>query len=88
MEVNLQEELVALLRAVTAPNAGALVENLTRLDAALARARPDLHPQLAHFLERRSYAKALMFLEGRADIPAGVCGGGKAPVGGGKSGPA
>jgi hypothetical protein len=29
-------------------------------------------------LENRSYAKALMFLGGETDIPAGVCGGGRA----------
>ena len=34
-----------------------------------------LHPQLLHFLERRSYAKAAMFLGGAEDIPVGVCGG-------------
>jgi hypothetical protein len=37
--------------------------------------REVLHPQLVHFLENRSYAKALMFLGGASDIPVGVCGG-------------
>jgi hypothetical protein len=41
----------------------------------LERGRPGLHPQLAHFLENRSYAKALMFLGGDTDIPVGICGG-------------
>jgi len=37
--------------------------------------RAELHPQLAHFLEQRSYAKALLFLGGAEDIPVGRCGG-------------
>jgi hypothetical protein len=45
------------------------------LDTALAQGRGVLHPQLVHFLERRSYAKALMFLGGEQNIPVGVCGG-------------
>ena len=47
----------------------------TRLDDLLARGRKTLHPQLVHFLGNRSYAKALMYLQGDANIPAGVCGG-------------
>ena len=34
-----------------------------------------LHPQLVHFLENRSYAKAHLFLGGESDIPVGICGG-------------
>ena len=34
-----------------------------------------LHPQLVHFLEKRSYAKALLSLGGETDIPVGACGG-------------
>jgi len=45
------------------------------LDDFVGRGRVGLHPQLVHFLERRSYAKALMFLGGETDIPAGACGG-------------
>jgi hypothetical protein len=46
---------------------------MARLDDWAAKAGRDLHPQLAHFLERRSYAKALAFLGGAEDIPAGAC---------------
>ena len=54
---------------------------MARLDEILEKARSDLHPQLVHFLERRSYAKAVMFLGGESDIPVGICGGraGKEP---------
>jgi hypothetical protein len=54
---------------------------MARLDESLARGRGTLHPQLVHFLENRSYAKALMFLGGETNIPVGACGGraGKTP---------
>jgi hypothetical protein len=42
---------------------------------ARGRASGELHPQLVHFLENRSYAKAVMFLGGQTDIPVGACGG-------------
>ena len=42
---------------------GAVSERIDKLEAALPR---PLDPQLAHYLQRRSYDKALEFLEGRA----------------------
>ncbi|MDB6128633.1 MAG: hypothetical protein JWM35_2529, partial [Verrucomicrobia bacterium] len=39
-------------------------------------------PQLEHFLGKRSYAKALMFLGGETDIPIGACGGRPGPAAG------
>ena len=35
----------------------------SRLDAAIARVRPNCDPQLGHFLDRQSYLKALAWLE-------------------------
>ena len=35
----------------------------SRLDAAIARVRPNCDPQLRHFLDRQSYVKALAWLE-------------------------
>ena len=35
----------------------------SRLDAAIARVRPNCDPQLRHFLDRQSYLKALDWLE-------------------------
>jgi hypothetical protein len=41
----------------------AVSEKIDKLEAALPR---PIHPQLAHYLKRHSYDKALEFLEGRA----------------------
>lgn len=54
---------------------------LTRLEQLLAAHRAELHPQLVHFLEGRSYAKALLWLGGESGFakpasPPGGCGGG------------
>lgn len=54
---------------------------LSRLEELLARHRDELHPQLVHFLEGRSYAKALLWLGGQSGFaqpasPPGGCGGG------------
>lgn len=54
---------------------------LTRLEALLDAHRSELHPQLVHFLEGRSYAKALLWLGGESGFakpanPPGGCGGG------------
>ena len=54
---------------------GAIASQMAMLDGYLEQARGTLHPQLVHFLERRSYPKALLFLGGESAIPAGSCGG-------------
>jgi hypothetical protein len=51
-----EEKHIARLRAVS--------EKIEKLQAALPR---PVDPQLAHYLQRRSYDKALEFLEGRDD---------------------
>lgn len=75
MEAQIKDALATLLAAIKAGDGQTVVDEMTRLDDFLARGRPGLHPQLVHFLENRSYAKALMFLGGDTDIPVGVCGG-------------
>ena len=54
-----------------------MAAEMTRLDDVVQQQRGSLHPQLVHFLERRSYPKAVMWLDGDANIPAGICGGGR-----------
>lgn len=75
MEKQIKDALNALLSAIKAADGQTIADEMTKLDDYLVRGRAGLHPQLAHFLENRSYAKALMFLGGESDIPVGVCGG-------------
>lgn len=75
MEQEIKAALIALLDGIKAADGRVIAAEMARLDDLTARGRLGLHPQLVHFLERRSYAKALMFLGGEQDIPVGVCGG-------------
>ncbi|MDB6169102.1 MAG: hypothetical protein JWM88_1966 [Verrucomicrobia bacterium] len=77
MESQIKASLISLLAAIKRPDGTVVAQEMERLDDFLARgqAAGSLHPQLGHFLEKRSYAKALMFLGGETDIPAGACGG-------------
>jgi hypothetical protein len=75
METEIKASLIALLDAIKVSNAKIISAEMARLDDFAARGRMTLHPQLLHFLERRSYAKAAMFLGGAENIPVGICGG-------------
>lgn len=55
--------LIALLDGIKRSDGEAIAREMGWLDAVAAAERGRLEPQLAHFLERRSYAKALAFLE-------------------------
>ena len=75
MENQIKNSLSALLAAIKASDGQVVADEMAKLDDYLERGRPGLHPQLVHFLQNRSYAKALMFLGGETNIPVGVCGG-------------
>lgn len=75
MEVEIKAAVSGLLEAIKASDGQRVASEMARLDELLERGRATLHPQLAHFLQNRSYAKALMFLGGATDIPVGACGG-------------
>jgi hypothetical protein len=75
MEAPIKESLKSLLDSIKNSDSIGIGREMERLEALLEAGRTGLHPQLVHFLERRSYAKALMFLGGETDIPAGACGG-------------
>jgi hypothetical protein len=75
METQIKDALIALLAGIKAADGQTIADEMAKLDDFLARGRPGLPPQLVHFLENRSYAKALMYLGGDANIPVGVCGG-------------
>lgn len=67
--------------AVKAADGAAISAALSALETLLATHRHALHPQLVHFLEGRSYAKALAYLGGQSGFakpssPPGGCGGG------------
>ena len=75
METQIKSSVVALMAAIKAGDSSIVADEMARLDEFAAQGRSSLHPQLLHFLERRSYAKALMFLGGETDRPVGACGG-------------
>jgi hypothetical protein len=75
MEARIKESLISLMDGIKRADGNLVVERMAQLDTYLEQGRGTLHPQLVHFLERRSYPKALMFLGGETDIPVGVCGG-------------
>jgi hypothetical protein len=88
MESQIKESLISLMAGIKAADGTTIAAEMVKLDDWLARGRGVLHPQLVHFLENRSYAKAVMFLGGESDIPVGVCGGraGKAASAGAAAG--
>lgn len=77
VEPQIKDILRSLFAGIAQADGAVILAETARLDALLSANRATLHPQLRHFLEGRSYAKALMFLGGESDIPVGVCGGGK-----------
>jgi hypothetical protein len=77
MEQEIKGWLIKLLDGIKAAD-GEIVAMATEwLDDLAWSRRSALHPQLVHFLQKRSYQKALLFLDGEPDIPAGICGGGR-----------
>lgn len=75
MEIEIKASVQELLGAIKAGEGPRVAAEIERLDGLLERGRALLNPQLVHFLQNRSYAKALMLLDGDTDIPPGVCGG-------------
>ena len=75
IESHIKNSVSALLDGIAQSEGDVIAAEMVRLDEILEKERRELHPQLVHFLERRSYAKALMFLGGESDIPVGICGG-------------
>ena len=75
VQESIKSALLSVQEGIRDSESAKVVDGLKSLDALLAEHRGELDPQLVHFLSRRSYEKALMFLEGEGDIPKGVCGG-------------
>ena len=74
-ETEIKSALIALLAGINARDNQVVTMEMARVDDLLGRFRATLHPQLVHFLQNRSYAKAVMFLGGETNIPVGACGG-------------
>ena len=80
-EVKIKEALIQLHVGITNSDGVAVSAALNQIEALLAAHGAALHPQLQHFLEGRSYAKALAYLGGGAELsvkpssPPGGCGG-------------
>ncbi len=84
IEAKLKEALIRLTAGIKVADGAAISVALNDVEALLAAYRPELNPRLVHFLEGRSYAKALVYLGGDGGAlgqpisPPGGCGGGKA----------
>lgn len=79
MDVPLRLRILEKLAAVESPSTPApvMLEALRELDAIVKAPESGLPGDLHHYLSRRSYAKARMFLENLGPIPAGDCGRGE-----------
>ena len=81
-EAKIKAALIRLHAGIKNSDGTVISASLRDLDELLAAHQGTLHPQLAHFLAGRSYAKALMYLgggdemEARPASPPGGCGGG------------
>lgn len=69
----LKATLIDLVGGMTSADTARMLRSMEQLDDLVAAHKAVLDPRLSHFLERRSYAKALDFLGGAAGIPAGTC---------------
>ncbi|MSU18813.1 MAG: hypothetical protein EXS34_02400 [Lacunisphaera sp.] len=80
-EAQIKIVLIQLHAGIKQANGAIIAQTLGELEALLATHRESLHPQLVHFLAGRSYAKALAYLGGGAELtaqpasPPGGCGG-------------
>lgn len=75
MLAQLKDHLTLLMKAIKDGDGPGIIATMGQVEALLEANRAGLHPQLVHFLEQRSYAKALLFLGGAENIPVGRCGG-------------
>lgn len=84
IEAQVKGALIRFNGAIKNSDGAALSAALNEVEALLAAHREALHPQLRHFLEGRSYAKALAWLGAGDELavkpasPPGGCGGGHA----------
>ncbi len=84
METEIKESLISLMDAIKRSDGAVIASEMGRLDGFLesGRSAGGLAPQLEHYLEKRSYAKALLFLGGEATVRQGFAGRAENPPGG------
>ena len=73
MEQAIKDSLMELMDAIKQSDGERITMGLKRLDELRDTCGDALHQQLIHFLEGRSYAKAVAFLGGEGGIPVGSC---------------
>lgn len=84
VETKIKDALIRFNGAIKSTDGAALSAALNEVESLLVAHRTELHPQLRHFLEGRSYAKALAWLGAGDELgakpasPPGGCGGGHA----------
>jgi len=72
----MMDELTNSLKIIINPKmavSGSLLKALSTLDEIVASPSSNLHPRLKHFLQNRSYEKALIWIEG-GQPDKGTCG--------------
>ncbi len=80
-ETKLKEALIRFHAGIKVADGAAISVALNEVEALLAAHRGELSPRLVHFLDGRSYAKALAYLGGddaamgQPASPPGGCGG-------------
>ena len=83
-EMKIKEALIQLHVGIKNSDGPGISTALNQIEALLGAHGTEMHPQLQHFLAGRSYAKALTYLGGGAELsakpasPPGGCGGGQA----------
>ena len=70
VEANLKESLIRFQSGIKATDGVAVSAALNEIEALLTAHRGELHPRLVHFLEGRSYAKAIAWLGAGDEIAA------------------
>jgi hypothetical protein len=82
-ETKIKEALIQLHVGIKNSDGPAISAALNQIEQLQTEHGAELHPQLQHFLSGRSYAKALAYLGGGAELtakpasPPGGCGGGR-----------
>jgi hypothetical protein len=79
LESKIKDALIRFNSGIKNSDGPAISTALNEVEALLAAHRGELPPQLVHFLEGRSYAKALAYLGGESEFarpasPPGGCG--------------